>query len=391
MPSNCTPSSHIHHNLSPTSTIIVNVAIAVIYYQDKYLLGFRHQAQHQGNKYEFIGGKIESHETAAKALIREVGEEVGIDISTNVMVKLGRLHHDYGDKHVCLQVYKVALTDGQFAEHQHKSHGLEGQALVWADKDELLAGTYPLPAANKTILTWLQLPTQIVITYPLAHFTAQPNAIAAWLTYHQHHLPQDAWVYLRIKANETTVATKRSQMSDNGVIENQCIENQLIDQLLALRPDIQSIISHQNSRYSLDPNLLTTDLLSTELLTSHSQFKAYHLSQTELMHNELQEHTIDRPLIISCHDTGSIQTANRLAASRLAKQQAPVIGIFLSPVLVTQTHPNELPLGWETWSALAQLADMPVIALGGLSPSMHQEATHYGAASVAGIRQFMKG
>ncbi|WP_352338135.1 NUDIX domain-containing protein [Psychrobacter sp. 16-MNA-CIBAN-0192] len=350
-------------NLKPASTKIVNVAIAVIYYQDKYLLGFRHHAQHQGNKYEFIGGKIEANETATKALIREVGEEVGIDISANAVFKLGRLHHDYGDKQVCLQVYKVALTDTQFTENQHKSCGLEGQALIWADKNELLSGVYPLPAANKTILTWLQLPTQIVITYPLAHFTAKPNATAAWLTYHQQHLPQQAWVYLRIKLNEST------DVSD----ESPLIESQLMEQLLTLRPDIQSIVPHNNNAS----------------FATNAQCKAYHLTQTELMNNVLRDYVIDRPLLISCHDADSIQAANQLAASRLTKQQSPVIGIFLSPVLATQTHPNEQPLGWKAWSILAQLADMPVIALGGLSPSMYQQATNYGATSIAGIRQFM--
>ena len=83
---------------------IVNVAVAVIYYQHQYLLGFRNASQHQGNRYEFVGGKIDANETAQKALIREVAEETGIDIANNTAVKLGRLHHDYGDKQVCLQV-----------------------------------------------------------------------------------------------------------------------------------------------------------------------------------------------------------------------------------------------------------------------------------------------
>lgn len=61
---------------------------------------------------------------------------------------------------------------------------------------------------------------------------------------------------------------------------------------------------------------------------------------------------------------------------------------LLSPVLTTQTHPETVPLGWEAWSALAQLADMPVIGLGGLVPSMIDQALAHGGVSVAGIRQF---
>ncbi|MGP4848840.1 NUDIX domain-containing protein, partial [Marinobacter sp. 1Y8] len=56
----------------PSIVNIVNVAVAVIHYKDQYLLGFRDATQHQGNRYEFVGGKIEANESAAQALIREV-------------------------------------------------------------------------------------------------------------------------------------------------------------------------------------------------------------------------------------------------------------------------------------------------------------------------------
>ena len=134
------------------SANVVNVAVAVIYYKNCYLLGFRHAAQHQGNLYEFVGGKIEAQEGAERALIREVAEETGINVADNLMVKLGRIHHDYGDKQVSLQVYQIELTAEQYEQHKLAEYGLEGQALKWVDKRALLAGEYPLPAANRTIL-----------------------------------------------------------------------------------------------------------------------------------------------------------------------------------------------------------------------------------------------
>lgn len=373
------------YQVQPTSTI-VNVAVAVIHYQEQYLLGFRHQTQHQGNRYEFVGGKIDANETARAALIREVSEETGIDIKDNVAVKLGRLHHDYGDKHVCLQVYQVALTALQFEAHQHTCYGLEGQALSWVPKSQLLAGDYPLPAANQTILAWLQLPTHLVITYPLAHFSDQSNATAAWLAYQQQHLPQAAWVYIRIKAS---------------TINEQSQEIMLVKQLMDLRPDINGVLPNHHIN-----QILTTDKQDAHQAYDQNQphIKAGHLTHTELMQwfsdfkkqsNSSQKDTpyvcIDQPLIISCHDTDSIHAANQLATSRLKNQQPPVIAMLLSPVLTTQSHPNDVPLGWEAWSALAQLADVPVIALGGLSPAMHQHATQYGATSIAGIRGFLNG
>lgn len=341
---------------------IINVAVAVIHYQAQYLLGFRDATQHQGNRYEFVGGKIEAGETAKQALIREVAEETGIDINDNTIVKLGRLHHDYGDKQVSLQVYNIELTAPQYEQHRHLSHGLEGQALAWVNKSELLAGKYHLPDANKTILKWLYLPAQISITYPLTHFRDQPNPAAEWLTYHSEKVASHAWLYIRIK--------------DSG-LDNSA------KQLMSLRPDIQVILPLEyRAQYVQDGYQIVAHQLT------HSALMEWFANRQD---NFVEEQTLfnNRPLIVSCHDEASIYAANELAHTRLQQRLPPIIGIFLSPVLVTQTHPNTLPLGWKSWSALAQLADMPVIGLGGLSPAMSEQASRYGGISVAGIRQFI--
>lgn len=347
---------------------IVNVAVAVIYHQEQYLLGFRNALQHQGNRYEFVGGKIDSNETAQQALIREVAEETGIDVASNTAVKLGRLHHDYGDKQVCLQVYKVALTAMQYEQHKDCEQGLEGQALTWVDKSKLLAGDYALPAANKTILEWLRLPEQIAITYPLAHFSDAAHPAAAWLQYHAAHLAYNAWVYVRLKAVDA---------------------EHTIEQLLRLRPDIHAIVP-DGLKYN-----------ETDEIIIHHQIVAKHLTHTDLLQGLSTHYSDDKsycgtctnystshPLIVSCHDAESIAAANKLAYARLEQQLPPVIGVFLSPVLATQSHPETAALGWQTWAELATLADMPVIGLGGLSPKMSEQVAQYGGVAVAGIRQF---
>ncbi|MGO2019695.1 MAG: NUDIX domain-containing protein [Psychrobacter sp.] len=348
-------------------TSAVNVAVAVIYYKDEYLLGFRSAEQHQGNRYEFVGGKIETHENAEQALIREVAEETGIAIHGNTIVKLGRLHHDYADKQVSLQVYKIELTVQQYEQYQHCDYGLEGQALTWVNKSSLLAGEYQLPAANKTILEWLKVPENIAITYPLVQFSECVDPVAAWLQYHQEHLMPKSWVYIRIKADG---------------LEN--IAAQLMDK----RPDIQAIVPYYNSH-----TLHTEQSPSSKSNTS--QNVAYHLTHTALMQwsdntRALPDRSLlsNLPLVVSCHDSASIHAANELADHRIQQQLPPVIAIFISPVLTTQTHPDTMPLGWESWSELAQLADMPVIGLGGLSPEMIDQALVHGGISVAGIRQF---
>ena len=353
---------------------IVNVAVAVIYYQHQYLLGLRNASQHQGNRYEFVGGKIDTNETAQQALIREVAEETGIDIANNTAVKLGRLHHDYGDKQVCLQVYKVALSAQQYEQHRHCQQRLEGQALTWVDKSKLLAGDYQLPAANKTILAWLRLPQQIAITYPLAHFNDAADP-AAWLRFHAAHLAHDAWVYVRPKAMD----------ADNNIA-----------QLLRLRADIQAIVpaefeSDQAHKQAINHQIVAKQLTQTQLMRRVSDINNDIHQDKNAFHDVLStNHLLNYPLIISCHDAESVAAANKLAHRRLEQQLPPVIGIFLSPVLATQTHPDVEPLGWQAWSILAELADMPVIGLGGLSPAMRAQAEQYGGIAVAGIRQFLR-
>lgn len=47
----------------------LNVAIAILLQHGQVLVGFREADQHQGNKYEFPGGKVEAGETALGALV----------------------------------------------------------------------------------------------------------------------------------------------------------------------------------------------------------------------------------------------------------------------------------------------------------------------------------
>ena len=59
-------SSHKNGISNANAITVVNVAVAVIYHDNHYLLGFRDASQHQGNRYEFVGGKIESEKRLSK-------------------------------------------------------------------------------------------------------------------------------------------------------------------------------------------------------------------------------------------------------------------------------------------------------------------------------------
>ncbi|MCU4674203.1 8-oxo-dGTP diphosphatase MutT [Catenovulum sp. 2E275] len=120
---------------------VVNVAVGVVLYGDKVLLARRKPDQHQGGKWEFPGGKIETDETTCSALIRELKEECAIEATQ--LKPLIVIEHDYGDKKVCLDTYLVTEFSGE-------AKGLEGQEIIWANVNQLV--DYDFPKANVAIL-----------------------------------------------------------------------------------------------------------------------------------------------------------------------------------------------------------------------------------------------
>jgi 8-oxo-dGTP diphosphatase len=120
----------------------INVAVGVIINKQKQvLLAKRHDHLHQGGKWEFPGGKVEQNESVTEALIRELKEEVDLDI--NQTTELMDISHDYPDKHVRLDIHLVTDFTGNAV-------GVEGQQVKWVDINDLK--DYQFPEANKPII-----------------------------------------------------------------------------------------------------------------------------------------------------------------------------------------------------------------------------------------------
>jgi 8-oxo-dGTP diphosphatase len=133
---------------------IVHVAVAVIKNQHgQFFIAKRSKNSHQGDLWEFPGGKVENNETVLAALKRELFEEVGITpIQASPLIQI---HHDYGDKAVFLDVWCVDEFTG-------KVFGKEGQKTQWIKQDEF--SLYNFPAANSPIIKAIQLPDRYMIT-----------------------------------------------------------------------------------------------------------------------------------------------------------------------------------------------------------------------------------
>lgn len=120
----------------------VHVAVAVVQNeQGEYLLSRRGAHQHQGNLWEFPGGKVEDGEDVQCALARELLEEMNVVVHASAPLTV--VEHAYADKRVRLDVWEVTSFEGQV-------EGLEGQEWRWVPRHQLEA--YPFPAANLPIL-----------------------------------------------------------------------------------------------------------------------------------------------------------------------------------------------------------------------------------------------
>lgn len=124
----------------------IHVAVAVIINkQGQILISKRSASQHQGNKWEFPGGKLEKGETAQQALRREINEELGIEITSSEYL-IDITHNYQNDRKVFLEVFKVTNWLG-------KPQGHEGQPIRWVKRDEL--SQYQFPSANASLIKLL--------------------------------------------------------------------------------------------------------------------------------------------------------------------------------------------------------------------------------------------
>lgn len=143
---------------------IVEVAIAILLHKSKVLVGWRQANQHQGNKHEFPGGKVEQHETPEQACRREIYEEVGIGLKD--WHKFDVIQHEYDDLIVRLHLFHAHVPD-QFLDLIH-------QPWTWYSRDQLQNLNFP--KANKTIierLVWSHLIKISDLLPALPHSDAQ--------------------------------------------------------------------------------------------------------------------------------------------------------------------------------------------------------------------------
>lgn len=303
----------------------VHVAVAVIENSaGEFLIAQRNHHQHMGGYWEFPGGKVEEHETAFQALQREIREEVALEIQA--AQPLLKIPFAYPDKQVLLDVWRVMVFSGT-------ARGCEAQTVRWVARNAL--SNYSFPPANRAILTALQLPRRLLVT------GAFQNSDEC-LQHTQRALEQSGIRAVILRAHHL----------------------QTVDFLtLATR---MAALCHAHGAQLL---------LNAASNIALGEADGLHLSSQRLMVCSERPIPLNKYLGASCHNAEEIQQAIRIGADY----------ITLSPVLPTDSHPEQFVLGWSALADLLLHCPLPAFALGGVGDEHLPPALAAGAWGIAGI------
>jgi 8-oxo-dGTP diphosphatase len=309
---------------------VVHVAVGVIIGADgAILIARRPDKTHQGGLWEFPGGKVEQGETLFDALRRELHEELAINaIATEPLIKIC---HDYGDKIVLLDVHKVTDFSGA-------PKGNEGQPIAWIAPENL--HQYEFPAANRPIITAINLPSRLLIT---GAFNNVSDFFARLETALKRGIKL---VQLRVKDPDLTFT--------------------FVERVFQLCETYAATL------------LINTDPENFKKLATKINKCGLHLNSQNLLGCDARPVGAHKLLSASCHNQIEIEHAQKIG----------VDFICASPIFATQSHPEQQAMGWTAFEILVERATVPVFALGGMKERDLSIALEKGAQGIAAISEW---
>lgn len=304
---------------------IVGVAAAIIFRDDGcFLLGRRAPGTFYPGYWEFPGGKVEAGESPRDALVRELHEELGIEVVafTPWIVR----EHVYEHAHVRLHFFRVTAWHGEIADHVH-------DALAWQKPGAL--NVAPMLPANAPVLAALTLPDVYGITHAWQIGVGEQLALLDAALARGLKLVQLREAALPEMQRESFAAAALARCRQHG------------------------------ARVLVNGDAQLARAIGADGL---------HLPARQLL-------ALDRrppfPLVAaSCHERHELEHAARLGLDFAV----------MGPVKPTASHPDDAGIGWERFAELISDLPLPVYAIGGLSSADLPVAMAAGAQGIAAIR-----
>jgi 8-oxo-dGTP diphosphatase len=131
----------------PPLPIVLVAAVALVDPDGRVLIAQRPEGKSMAGLWEFPGGKVHEAETPETALIRELKEELGIDVKEACLAPLTFASHRYDTFHLLMPLYVCRRWDGTVAPQ-------EGQAVKWVKPAQL--ADYPMPPADKPLVAMMR-------------------------------------------------------------------------------------------------------------------------------------------------------------------------------------------------------------------------------------------
>lgn len=129
------------------SNVVLVVACALVDSDGRVLIAKRPQGREMAGLWEFPGGKVDAGEKPEAALIRELKEELGIDVTHSCLAPLTFASHGYESFHLLMPLYVCRKWHGDVTP-------LEGQELAWVRPNRLSG--YDMPPADEPLRAMLR-------------------------------------------------------------------------------------------------------------------------------------------------------------------------------------------------------------------------------------------
>jgi 8-oxo-dGTP diphosphatase len=130
-----------------TSKLLLVVAAALVDADGRVLICQRPQGKQLAGLWEFPGGKVEAGETPEVALIRELDEELGIEVQHACLAPFVFASHSYETFHLLMPLYLCRRWGGLVQAREH-------EAMAWVKPNKL--GDYPMPPADAPLVAYLR-------------------------------------------------------------------------------------------------------------------------------------------------------------------------------------------------------------------------------------------